>query len=79
MLDIYAASEEPIPGITAQVLADRVRGAGVSRVAYAPTMAEAVARTVAEAKAGDAVLTLGAGNVSQAAGLLLAALGDAAA
>ncbi|SNS90900.1 UDP-N-acetylmuramate--L-alanine ligase [Granulicella rosea] len=76
MLDIYAASEEPIPGITGAALADRVRGSGVGQVVYAPSMAEAVALTVAGAEEGDVVLTLGAGNVSQASGLLLAALGD---
>jgi len=64
ILDIYAASEEPIPGITAGALAKAVKH---SAVAYAPTPAEAIARVVARAQEGDAILTMGAGNVSQLA------------
>ncbi len=75
VLDIYAASEQPIDGITGEVLARRVREAAGGRVAYASSMAEAVGRLVAAARDGDMILTLGAGNVSQAGALLLEALG----
>jgi UDP-N-acetylmuramate--alanine ligase len=61
ILDIYAASEEPIPGVTAQTL---VKAIGRDGVEYAASAEEAVARVVAQAKEGDVILTLGAGSVS---------------
>jgi UDP-N-acetylmuramate--alanine ligase len=71
ILPIYAASEEPIPGVTAELLAARIEGPAVQ---FAPDFAAAVAAVAAEAKEGDLVLTLGAGNVSQLAPQILAAL-----
>jgi UDP-N-acetylmuramate--alanine ligase len=65
VLDIYPASEKPIEGITAEVLASRIAGAGKPGVNYAPSFADAVATVVALAQPGDMVMTLGAGNVSQ--------------
>ena len=75
VLDIYAASEAPIEGITGESLADRIRGTGGGRVAYAPSIGEAVMRLAGDAREGDMILTLGAGNVSQAGPMLLEALG----
>ncbi|MGB7548803.1 MAG: UDP-N-acetylmuramate--L-alanine ligase [Terracidiphilus sp.] len=74
VLPIYAASEEPIPGVTAEALVDKIAG---PRVQFAPDFASAVAAVVAEAREGDLILTLGAGSVSQLAPQILAAL-DAA-
>jgi len=74
VLPIYAASEEPIPGVTAERLAGRIEG---PRVEYAPEFAAAVAAVVAQAREGDLILTLGAGSVSQLAPQILAALGPA--
>jgi UDP-N-acetylmuramate--alanine ligase len=74
VLDIYAASEEPIPGVTAEALADAIDAAGPQMVDYAKSMPEAVEALVHEAKAGDVILTLGAGSVSQAGPMLLEAL-----
>jgi len=71
VLPIYAASEEPIPGVTAENLVSRIQGPTVH---YAPEFAAAVAAITAEAHAGDLILTLGAGNVSQLAPQILAAL-----
>ncbi|MFP5250714.1 MAG: glutamate ligase domain-containing protein, partial [Acidobacteriota bacterium] len=71
VLPIYAASEEPIPGVTAERLAERIAG---PRVEFAPGFAQAVAAVTASARAGDLVLTLGAGSVSQLAAQILAAL-----
>ncbi len=74
VLDIYAASEEPLAGITGSTLAGTIQGAHAGRVAYAPQMSAAVDLLAAEAKPGEAIVTLGAGNVSKAAPLLLEAL-----
>jgi UDP-N-acetylmuramate--alanine ligase len=72
VLDIYAASEEPIAGVDAPAL---VRAVGRKEVQYAASFEEAVSRTVAQAADGDVIVTLGAGSVSQAAGMVLEALG----
>jgi UDP-N-acetylmuramate--alanine ligase len=74
VLDIYAANEAPIEGISGQTLAAAIREHGGGWVVYAPTMAEGVARLAADARPGDMVLTLGAGSVSQAGPMLLEAL-----
>ena len=76
VLDIYAASEKPIAGVTAQSLVDAIATAKnrPELVEYAATQAEAAARLAKRAGEGDVIVTLGAGNVSQAAALVLAAL-----
>ena len=74
VLDIYAASERPIEGVTGEALAARVREVSGKLVSYAGSMEEAVARLVADARAGDVVMTMGAGNVSAAGGSLLEGL-----
>ena len=72
VLDIYAASEEPIEGVSAEAL---VKAIGADGVTYAASLAEGVEALARKAKAGDVILTLGAGSVSQAGGLLLEKLG----
>ena len=71
VLPIYAASEEPIPGVTAERLAEKITS---PHVEFAPDFPAAVAAVAARAHAGDLILTLGAGNVSQLAPQILAAL-----
>jgi UDP-N-acetylmuramate--alanine ligase len=75
LTDIYAASEPPIPGITGQTLADAIRAAGHKSVLFHSSMQEGIEELLRVARPGDAVLTIGAGNVSRAAGELLALLG----
>jgi UDP-N-acetylmuramate--alanine ligase len=76
VLDIYPASEEPIPGVDAPTLVDAIlRTATVSGgVAYAESIPAAVSALVRTARPGDVILTLGAGSVSQASPMLLEAL-----
>jgi UDP-N-acetylmuramate--alanine ligase len=74
VLDIYAASEEPIPGVDAPALVEAIGRTGTVAVEYAESMATGVGALVRAAREGDVILTLGAGSVSQAAGLLLEAL-----
>ena len=75
VLPIYAASEEPIPGVTAEGLAERIKiEVGGPRVDFAPDFAAAIAAVTAAAQEGDLILTLGAGSVSQLAPQILAAL-----
>ena len=74
VLDIYAASEQPIEGITGERLAAVVRERSGGRVVHAESLQVAVERLAEDAREGDMILTLGAGNVSQAGGMLLEAL-----
>jgi UDP-N-acetylmuramate--alanine ligase len=70
ILDIYAASEAPIEGITSEALARRIQDAG-QQARYAPSFAEAAEAVIAAAQEGDMILTLGAGNVSQLGPMIL--------
>ena len=59
VLDIYPAREDPIPGVTSQLIADHLASGG--RLVAAD---EAVAALVAAAGPGDIILTVGAGDVT---------------
>ncbi len=74
LLDIYPASEAPIPAITSQVLAERISQSGTGEVYYAASFDQAVRLACELAQPGDMILTLGAGNVSQLGALVLARL-----
>ena len=74
VLDIYAASEEPIEGVSAEGLVERIRQFGHRSVVYAGTMGQGVEGILSVATAGDLVLTLGAGSVWQAGDEVLARL-----
>jgi len=67
VLDIYPASEAAIPGITGEVLAQKIRERGKRSAQFAPSFADAINAAAAEAREGDLILTLGAGNVSHLA------------
>ncbi len=71
VLPIYAASEEPIPGVTAERLAEKIEGPSVE---YVPEFADAVRKAAEAAREGDLILTLGAGSVSQLGPMILKAL-----
>src|SRR5271156_4639045 len=71
ILDIYAASELPIEGITGEALAQHIQEIGKPEARYAASFAEATEAAVAAAQAGDMILTLGAGSVSQLGPMIL--------
>ena len=73
VLDIYAASEEPIPGVDARGLVEAIRRTGTvcGGVEYAESMTAGVEALAGAAREGDVILTLGAGSVSQAGAMLL--------
>lgn len=70
ILDIYPANEQPIEGITAEALAQKIAGKS-ARGRYASSFEEAVAAAISAAQPGDMILTLGAGSVSQLGPMLL--------
>ena len=71
VLDIYGAGETVIEGVTSGFLVERIRAAGMTAVEYAPALGEILPRLARQVVPGDAVLTLGAGNVWQAGELFL--------
>jgi UDP-N-acetylmuramate--alanine ligase len=76
MLDIYAAGETPIPGVTASSLVDAAHAACANQVVWAEDPAAAVSEVVQLARPGDIVLTLGAGDVWKLGDDVLRALGS---
>lgn len=79
VLPVYAAREEPMPGVDSSLIASRLTtGAAEDRV-VAEDRAEAVRSLAAGATAGDVVLTMGAGDVTTLGPDLLAELGRDAA
>ncbi len=74
LLDIYAASEKPIEGVTSTALAQRIREFGHKDVRYVGTVDHAVETVLREARDGDVVMTLGAGSVWQAGDQVLKGL-----
>jgi UDP-N-acetylmuramate--alanine ligase len=64
VLDIYPASEPPIPGVTSELLANRITESGGQEALYVSSFAEAVKLATGAARSGDLILTLGAGNIS---------------
>jgi UDP-N-acetylmuramate--alanine ligase len=76
LIDIYAASETPIPGITSEALAKSIREAGHKDVYYYRSMQAAIEFLLREAQPGDAILTIGAGNVSRAGSEFMVLLGS---
>jgi len=75
LIDIYAASEAPIAGISSEALANSIREAGHKNVYYYRSMQAAIEFILREARPGDAILTIGAGNVSRASGEFTVLLG----
>jgi UDP-N-acetylmuramate--alanine ligase len=73
LTDVYAAGEEPIPGADSAALYEAIRACGHRNVEYVPR--KDVARVLADrAREGDIVLTLGAGDITNASTELLGLL-----
>ena len=78
VMDIYAASEQPIEGVSGEALAARIRQAGHRGVEYVGTLDRGVDGLEAVARDGDAAITLGAGSVWQGGEKLLRRLREGA-
>jgi UDP-N-acetylmuramate--alanine ligase len=63
VMDVYAAREDPVPGVTGALVADAVP-LPYARVAYQPSWSAVPAELVARSSAGDLVMTIGAGDVT---------------
>jgi 2-polyprenyl-6-methoxyphenol hydroxylase-like FAD-dependent oxidoreductase len=71
--DVYPARETPIPGVTGKLVVDALSDRG-RLVAWTPSVDSGVEHLIREARPGDVVLTLGAGDVGQLGAELLAHL-----
>jgi len=71
VLDIYAASEKPIDGITGEALARRISEKSGKNAQYVTSFAEAANAAAEAAREGDMIMTLGAGSVSQLGPMIL--------
>jgi UDP-N-acetylmuramate--alanine ligase len=65
VLDIYAASEAPIEGISAEVLTENIRRYGHKNVSYIGAIETASEIVCSDLREGDLVITLGAGSVTR--------------
>jgi UDP-N-acetylmuramate--alanine ligase len=65
LLEVYAASEQPIAGVSAAQIAQ-----GMSHGKFIPNFAEAAESMIASANPGDVILTLGAGDVNSLAPII---------
>src|SRR5262245_32477849 len=74
VLDIYGAGEPPIDGVSGMTIVDSARRHGASHVVHAPDPDAVVAAVTSEARAGDTVFTLGAGDVWKLGETILARL-----
>jgi UDP-N-acetylmuramate--alanine ligase len=63
VLDIYPASEKPIPGVTSQRLVERMAELGFDRARYAPSEQAVIKGVLEDLRPGDMILTVGAGSV----------------
>ena len=72
---IYAAREEPMDGVTGKLVVDALaqRRPGMP-IGWAPDLDDAAKMVARRARAGDVVLTIGAGDVDRAGGMILSAL-----
>jgi UDP-N-acetylmuramate--alanine ligase len=77
LTDIYSAGEEPIPGVSSEKLAEAVRAHGHPDVTWVGKRPELLGELNKRVQAGDIVITLGAGDITNTGPELLASLGGA--
>jgi UDP-N-acetylmuramate--alanine ligase len=65
VMDIYPASEKPIPGVTSQRLVERMAELGFERARYAPSEQAVIQGVLEDLRPGDMILTVGAGSVGR--------------
>jgi len=71
LLEVYAASEAAIPGVSSVLIANAMKS---PRVSFEPSMIDVVNSAVEMAQPGDLIITLGAGDVNLLVPLILQTL-----
>ncbi|SDU28752.1 UDP-N-acetylmuramate dehydrogenase /UDP-N-acetylmuramate--L-alanine ligase [Verrucomicrobium sp. GAS474] len=74
LTDIYAANEEPIEGVTGEAFAAAVEAGGHPKVQYEADLRKLRKIVAREIEPGDLVITMGAGNIHEAASTLASEL-----
>jgi UDP-N-acetylmuramate--alanine ligase len=69
VLEVYAASEKPIEGVSSKLITSMM-----SKGEYIPNFVEVTDSVVADAQPGDVIVTLGAGDVSSLAPIIVEGL-----
>jgi UDP-N-acetylmuramate--alanine ligase len=73
LLEVYAASEKPMVGVSSLLIAKNLSS---EKVKYEPSMIQVVEEIASLAKPGDVIITLGAGDVSSLGDPILQALAN---
>ena len=79
VMDVYAAREDPIPGVSGALITDQLAEAGrasTKEVHFVPSWSDVAPLVVQIARAGDLVLTVGAGDVTMIGPEILRLLGS---
>ena len=71
VLEVYPASEAPIPGVTSQLI---TRASTSGKITYEPSMLSVVQHVLDQALPGDVIMTVGAGDVNSLAPVIVQAL-----
>jgi UDP-N-acetylmuramate--alanine ligase len=74
VLDVYPAGEKAIPGVSGRTVVEKALQHGKVEIEYAPDPTAAADEVAAEARPGDLVITLGAGDVWRVGDEILARL-----
>ncbi len=74
LLDVYAAREQPLPGVSGATIAEHIK----APVRYLPDFSTVAAQVAAAARPGDVVVTMGAGDVTLLGPEIIAALNRSA-
>jgi UDP-N-acetylmuramate--alanine ligase len=69
LLEVYAASEKPIEGVNSKIITSKM-----SKGEYIPNFVEVTDSVIADAQPGDVIMTLGAGDVSSLAPIIVEGL-----
>lgn len=65
LTDIYPSREAPIPGVDARLILNAIRSEAQDRIRYVPDMDDVPNALAGEARDGDLILILGAGNINR--------------
>ena len=76
VMDVYAAREDPLPGVSGQLVADAVP-LPPERVAFVASWSSVADAVLARLRPGDLLLTVGAGDVTLLPDEVLTRLGEA--
>ena len=71
LTDVYAAGEDPLPGVSGESIFDEIKKSGHASVRYVADKGALAAALATEVQKGDLVITLGAGDIYKSGEQLL--------